>query len=337
MGRKIKILFIGQLDLVFVKNDLEMLQKHYNVKTLDFIVTRNDLRGTLKTIIKMLYGVLWSDLTFSWFAGYHAYWAVRLSKLFRKKSIVVVGGYEVAKVPEIGYGAMSNPKSTYIVEYTLDNADKILAVSKFNEYEILKYTTSNNVELIYNGVDCNKFKPSGEKEDLIITIGRSIKSTYKLKGIDTFVKASLAFPDIRFIVIGTHDEETYSKLKKINHAVEFAGELSQEDVLMYLQKAKVYCQLSLRESFGMALAESMCCECVPVVTNNSALPEVVGNTGFYVPYDHPEVTSKAIKEALKSDKGIEARSRIMNLFTQEKREKHLKNVIENLLYVLFFV
>ena len=331
MNRKTKILFLGRSDLVFVLKDLELLQKHYNVRTVDFIATRNDLRGTLKTIIKMFYGILWSDLTFSWFAGYHAYWAVRLSKIFGKKSIVVVGGYEVAKLPEIGYGAMSNPKAAAIVEYTLKNADKILAVSKFNENEILKYTTSDNVELIYNGVNCNKFKPSGEKENLVITIGRSIKSTYKLKGIDTFVKASLAFPDIRFVVIGIHDVEIYSKLKKINPAVEFAGELSQEEVLIFLQKAKVYCQLSLRESFGMALAESMCCECIPVVTNNAALPEVVGNTGFYVPYDNPDVTPKTIKEALKSDKGKDARKRIEDKFSIELREHKLINIIKEIL------
>jgi len=47
-------------------------------------------------------GVLWADITFSWFADTHAFLAVLLSKLFRKKSIVVVGGYEVANVPEIG-------------------------------------------------------------------------------------------------------------------------------------------------------------------------------------------------------------------------------------------
>jgi len=30
----------------------------------------------------------------------------------------------------------------------------------------------------------------------------------------------------------------------------------------------------------MALAEAMCCECVPVVTKKGALPEVVGDTGL---------------------------------------------------------
>ncbi len=53
----------------------------------------------LKILIETLKGVLWSGVTFSWFADVHAFAAVLVSKLFKRKSIVVVGGYEVAKVP----------------------------------------------------------------------------------------------------------------------------------------------------------------------------------------------------------------------------------------------
>ena len=55
----------------------------------------------LKFLIETLKGVLWSDLTFSWFADVHAFAAVLFSKIFRKKSIVVVDGYEVVKVQGI--------------------------------------------------------------------------------------------------------------------------------------------------------------------------------------------------------------------------------------------
>jgi len=48
----------------------------------------------LKFLIETIKGVLWSDVTFSWFADVHAFVAVLLSKMFRRKSIVVVGGYE---------------------------------------------------------------------------------------------------------------------------------------------------------------------------------------------------------------------------------------------------
>jgi len=80
----------------------------------------------------------------------------------------------------------------------------------------------------------------------------------------------------------------------------------------------------------MALAEAMACECVPVVTNNAALPEVVGDTGFYVPYGDSKATAEAIKRALKSDKGKEARERIKNMLSLEKREKELIKIIEKL-------
>jgi glycosyltransferase involved in cell wall biosynthesis len=83
----------------------------------------------------------------------------------------------------------------------------------------------------------------------------------------------------------------------------------------------------------MALAESMCCECVPVVINNAALPEVVGDTGFYVPYGDPKATAEAIKEALKSGKGRAARERIKNMFPIAKREKRLIEIIIGLMGV----
>ena len=332
MGEKIKILFVRPFKSSFVQTDLKLLTKHFDVKVVDFILTRKDIKMTFFTPIKMILGVLWADVIFSWFAGSHAFWAVRLSKILKKKSVVVVGGYEVAKVPEIEYGALLNLRSARIVKYILDNADKVLAVSDFNKKEILNNSHSENVELLYNGVDCNKFVKASEKEDLVMTAGNPVKSTCKLKGINTFVKASLAFPKIRFVVIGKYDEHIRQKLNQIAPNVEFTGAIPHEEVVILLQKGKVYCQLSYRESFGMALAESMCCECVPVVTNNAALPEVVGDTGFYVPYGDSEATSNAIKKALRSYKGVESRKRIIEKFSIEKREIKVVEIIYTLLH-----
>ncbi len=282
MDRKIRILFVRPSKSSFIQEDLKLLKKHFDVRAVDFVLSRGNLKDTLVTPFKMVLGVLWADVTFSWFAGTHAFWAVRLSKIFRKKSIVVVGGYEVAKVPEIGYGAMLNPKSARSVKCVLKNTDKILAVSEFNKKEILKYTNSKNVELVYNGVDCDKFKPKDEKEDLVITAGNPTKNTYELKGIDTFVKASLAFPELMFVVIGNYDVDIRNRLRQIAPNVEFTGALSHEEVASWFKRAKVYCQLSYRESFGMSLVEAMSCGCIPVISNRGALPEIVSNLGFIV-------------------------------------------------------
>jgi len=272
-------------------------------------------------------GVLWADITLSWFAASHAFHTIRFSKLFRKKSIAVVGGFEVANVPEINYGLMVSPKSARKVKYVLENANKLIAVSEFTKIEILKYASSKNPIMIYNGVDTDKFDSAENKEDLIITVGSKIK----LKGLDTYMESAKLLLEKKFIIIGLPDDVIDSLKSSKPANVELLGFVAHDNLLQYYQKAKVYCQLSYRESFGMSLAEAMACECVPVVTNNAALPEVVGDTGFYVPYGDPKATANAIEKALNSDKGIEARDRIKNLFPQERREKDLKKIIQNIL------
>lgn len=307
----------------FIQNDLDLLKKHFDVKIGHYT--------SLMSIPKILKGVLWSDITFSWFADIHAFWAVLLSKIFNKKSIVVVGGFEVANVPEINYGLMLSPISARRVEYVLGNADKLLAVSEFNKNEILKYVNSKNVELVHNGIDCDKFTPHGEKENLVITVGNVSKLVVKRKGFETFVKAAIYLPNTKFVLIGKDRKNSIKYLKSIASSnVEFTDFISDDDLLKYYQRAKVYCQLSMYESFGMALAEAIACECVPVVTNNAALPEVVGDTGFYVPYGDSKATAEAIEKALNSNKGNEARKRIKNMFPIEKREKELKEVINSI-------
>jgi glycosyltransferase involved in cell wall biosynthesis len=329
MREKIKILFVHPYLSSFVKSDLEILQRHFDAKAIQWTKTRD-----IKNMSRIIWHILGTDLSFIWFAGGHAAHVVFFSKLFRKKSIVVVGGYEVANVPEIGYGLMLSPKSARRVKYVLENADKVLAVSEFNKKEILKYTNSKdkNIELVYNDVDCNKFEPKEKKEDLIITVGYVTDLVMKRKGFETFVKSAQYLQDVKFVLIGKDVDDSINYLKSVApENVKFIGFVSDEGLLRWYQKAKVYCQLSIYESFGMALAEAMACECVPVVTNRGALPEVIGDTGFYVPYGDPKATAEAIKKALNSNKGKEARERIKTMFPLEKREKELKEMINNIM------
>jgi glycosyltransferase involved in cell wall biosynthesis len=96
-----------------------------------------------------------------------------------------------------------------------------------------------------------------------------------------------------------------------------------------MRRAKVCCQLSYRESFGVAVLEAMACGCVPVVTRAGALPEVVGEAGHYVEYDDVDATVREIRSALKADgKAATERSRA---FSAERREKGLVDAIDSVL------
>ena len=273
---------------------------------------------------RLLNGILWADIVYSWWAVLNAFFIVLFCMFLRKKSIVVVGGYEVAYVPEINYGRLLSLSGRLEVKFILRHASKMLAVSKSSEKEILRFTIPKNLKLVYNGVDTEKFKPSGEKEILVITVGAISYDTINKKRLDTFVKASKYLDDVQFILIGKFSDDSIGHLKKIaGPNVKFTDHVLDEVLLHYYQKAGVYCQLSTQESFGVALAEAMSCGCVPVVTRRYALPEVVGDTGFYVPYNDPKATAEAIRKALKSNKGIKARKRIKKYFSLEAREKGL--------------
>lgn len=335
MDKKIKILFVKNITRSFTEKDIDILRKHFDVRVVDFVLSRKNLKATLKTPLNMIMEVIWADVTFSWFADLHAAFAVLFSKVFRKKSIVVAGGYDVANEPSISYGVMRFPKSNAarMAKFALKHADKVLAVSEFNKKEALNYVDSKKIELVYNVVDCDKFKPRGGKDnDLVITVGGVTNNTLKTKGLEIFVKMAEYLPNTKFILVGQAYDNSIEHLKAIAPSnVEFLGHIPNEELPKLYQKAKVYCQLSYRESFGVAVIEAMSCECVPVVTKRAALPEVVGDTGFYVLYGDPEATAEAVKEALKSDKGKIASERVKNMFSIKRRENELKEIIIGLI------
>jgi len=334
MNRKIRILFVRPLKSSFIQEDLKLLRKHFNVRVVDFVLSiRKKPKETLKTMFNMLAGVLWADITFSWFADTHAFWAVRLSKIFRKKSVAIVGGYEVAKVPEIGYGALLNPRSTRIVKYVLENADRVLTVDNSLKKDAIKNLSvaGKNIQTVPTGYDAEFWKPIGKKENLVLTVAYVNNITIKRKGLETFIKAAEYLPEIKFVIVGPHLDNSIGKLKPTaGRNVEFTGFVSDEELIRYYQRAKVYCQLSRYEGLPNALCEAMLCECVPVGTKNCGIPRAIGDTGFYVTYGDENATAEAIKKALNSDMGKQARDRIKKMFPIERREKELIGIINSL-------
>jgi len=330
---KLKILFVRLSPSTFVQRDLKILKKHFDVKEIDFILTRKEPKNTLKTILHMIKGIFWADLTFSWFADYHAYWAVKLSKIFRKKSIVIVGGYEVANIPEMNYGLLLNPKSAEKVKYIFENGNLILTVNDGLKMDALNNLDidGKNIETLPTGYDHEEFKPYGKKEDIVLTVSVGDNcERVKLKGINTFIESAKFLPNTKFLVNGITGEALEKLLKISPSNVNFIPSLSQEDLIPFYQKSKVYCQLSIREGLPNALCEAMLCECIPIGTDIPGIKTAIGNTGFYVPYGDVKIAVESIRNALNCNNGKDARKRIIEMFPQNKREKILKEKLKKL-------
>jgi glycosyltransferase involved in cell wall biosynthesis len=324
-----KICVVYKQNSPFVIKDIELLSKYYDVTPIQFELK---LRKMFK-LIRLLRG---SDVVFIWFASYHAFFTTLLT---RKPKIIVAGGYDVAGEPEIHYGLMIHPLWKRMVKFSLKRAKKIISVSESNKNELIRHLGITSSVIVYNTVNWKNFGPSGNKDDtLVITVGYVDKVSWVRKGFSTFVdvakKSSELKNGLQFVVGGKVSEDMKEEMAKIQQAytnLKFTGFLSEEELLHLYQEAKVYCQLSYHEGYGISVAEAMLCECVPVVTDKGALPEVVGDTGFYTEYGNISQTIDAIQKAIQSqDEGKRARKRILEQFPQEDREKKLKEIIEEI-------
>lgn len=321
------ILFVHRRILPsFVRNDLEILRKHFDVYPVCISV------NIFRVLFEIFRSIVRVNVIFVWFAGFQAFISVFLAKFFRKKLVVVAGGYDAAYVPEINYGVFTCWWRAIMAIFVYKNADLVLPVSKNTKRELFGRVKPKKVHVVYNGIDTEKFIPSNDKEKYVLTVGAVSWSNLKRKGLETFVKTAKILPKTRFILVGRHADNSINYLKRIaSKNVEFTGYVPFERLLELYRHAMVYAQLSCHEGFGVALAEAMACGCVPVVTKMAAIPEVVGECGIYVPYGDVKATAKAIQEAFKRrELGKCARDRVCKMFSLEKREEKLIETLNNL-------
>lgn len=316
-----RILFVYSAFSRFVYDDLTILRKHFDVKLLKletFLIPR---RGrSYKEFFMLVKNIIGCDVVFTWWATLNAFFIVLFCKLLRKKSVVAVGGYEIAYLPEIGYGNMISPIKRLITKTALRNADKVLVLSKSSLKEVLRLTHSN-VRIVYAGVDLDRFVPKGDKENMVLTVGYVTR-----KRPDLFVKVAEKLPHVRFVIVGKYNGYKSKNVTTAENAG-FAG--VDSELLSLYQRAKVYCQLSAHEGFGISLAEAMACDCIPVVSNRYALPEVVGDAGFVVDYEDIKETVKAVSKAL-SIESKKPRERITKNFSLKRREFMLSKILRSM-------
>ena len=324
----IRMLFVRTHNSTFIQRDIELLERNFNVKIMDF--DTNSKKNLIISILKLVSLMYFCDVTFSWFGDENAFWAIKLSRIFKKKSIVIIGGYELADLPEINYGLLSKKKSARRVEYILKNADLALTVDEGLRNEAMNRFKLDNsrIKTIHTGYDSDFFKANAKKSNLVVTVALCHEcNRATLKGLHTFVKSARYVPDARFVLIGTEGVALFELQKIAPPNVEFIGPLEQKEVKKYYEKAKCYCQLSLREGLPNALCEAMLSECVPVGTRVQGITTAIGDTGYYVSCGDPIATAEAIRMAMNSLNGKRARDRIMKMFPIDKRERELKECV----------
>lgn len=337
MISKKKILFIYNSDIEAIKKDLLILKEFFNVRVFYF------KKGTMlmmvfyqiKIFFWTLSNIFNSDVVFINFADYHGFFPVILARIFKRKSVVVVHGYEVGNIPEINYGAFRRRDKGFFPCFIIRNTDFVLPVSDYlkKEIEIKIKNIKGKIFTVFCGLDPNfwNFNPVKDRH-LVLTIGNIYNDRrFKTKGIDFFLKVAEKMSNFRFIIVGLEESFLNNLSSEISSNVSLITKKKPQELLSYYQKAKVYCQFSMVESFGNVIAESMLCGCVPVVSNVGGIPEVIGNNGYIVERDI-DMAVNAIEKAVGDDvsKMRECRDYVIKNFSSEKRKERLHQLILDL-------
>lgn len=158
----------------------------------------------------------------------------------------------------------------YII--TVSKSTKEELVNKFNIID-------KNIFVIHNGVDLAKYKPgSKDPNPTILWVGRIKRYKnledllYAYKIIEYRIKNS------QLIIIGSGDYEP--KIRKFSSELElknvkFLGKVSEEEKIMWMQRAWVSVSTSMIEGWGMTITEAAACGTPAVAYNVPGLRDSI--------------------------------------------------------------
>ncbi len=360
-----RILFVKHYtnNTKFVLNDYEILKQKYEVTLYNTYTKKNILIvfPLLKQTLYLLFNIHKFKLVFIWFGDYHSFLPVLFAKIFNKKSVIAVGGYDATDIPEIEMGAFNEDNlrkkiRSRFLKYSLSNADKLLVVDDSLIENVNTYIYSDDpskapvkdgilnfipgikdkIEVVYTGFDEEFFKRdySVPKENFVLSVGNSFNDNeFIRKGFDMLIEAAKILPEINFVLVGLNREQIKILCEQNLKNVMLISYVNMDELRSYYNRAKVYAQLSLFEGQPNSLCEAMMMECIPVGSDVNGIPRVIGDTGFIVyKKDKNEIAEKLL---LTMNSGPElakkARERIIENFSLEKRRSRVLDVVQRLI------
>ncbi|HEX9862839.1 MAG TPA: glycosyltransferase family 4 protein [Candidatus Bathyarchaeia archaeon] len=233
----------------------------------------------------------------------------------------------------------------------LKEADKIIVVSNATMRYVLSLGADpEKIELLYNGVDLERFKPlTGVKDAVREKIGISknavvvitVRRLVYKNGVDTLIdSAKIAIkknPRLVFLAVGEGPDfaEVKARIEQlgIGNSFRLMGFVSDEDLPLYYNAADFFVLPSKSgEGLPLVALEAMACGLPVIATKVGGISEIMmEDYGKIVPPDNPDALAEAVLEfshrelsALKN--GL--RSRIEQKFSWDKNVERLVKIYE---------
>jgi glycosyltransferase involved in cell wall biosynthesis len=239
------------------------------------------------------------------------------------------------------------------VPITLRQSDVIVTISENSKCEICERygTEADKIHIINPALDHDEYYPRSDEEQRLVAERYNIAKPYILyvgtieprKNIVGLLDAYAQLPkDLRgkySLVLaggkGWKNEEIYRRIKELSHLdIILTGYVPDDDLPALHTGASLFVFPTFYEGWGMPPLEAMACGTPVITSNNSSLPEVVGDAGIMVDAKDTTgltgqmarvLTDKKLSAGL-IEKGIKQAAK----FSWDKSARQLSEIIENL-------
>lgn len=169
--------------------------------------------------------------------------------------------------------------------------------------------TPQNAELIYNGINLDKFfcqTHQNRSENIsLLSIGRLNEQKDYPNLLNALIEVRKKLPNVHLNIVGegvlrSEIEELIERLQ-LTHNVTLLGR--RDDVPLLMQQTDFFILPSKYEGFGLVIAEAMACGVFVIATDCGGVKEVMGETGFLVPPQNSQMLADAIIHAAQLSEG----------------------------------
>jgi glycosyltransferase involved in cell wall biosynthesis len=322
-----RILYVYGRRASFIELDRSLLAERWSIE--DWYQP-----GRYKSLRALVRSLRRSAVVVGWWAHWHTFWPVTLAWVWRKPAVLIIGGFDVANMPEIEYGHQRGGVRKWLSGWVIHRASTLVTNSEYSVGEIERNLglPASRVRLVHHGVP-DRFEGLAERprEGVVLSVGHVDRVNLERKGHRPFVQAARQLPEVSFVLAGPWDDDAAEALRaEAPPNVTLTGRLEQDALDAWFGRASVYVQPSQHEGFGISVAEAMLAGCVPVVSRAGALPEVVGDAGVVLESREPEAIAAGVREALAMgpEAGRRARERVLTHFPVEGRRRGLWAAVE---------
>lgn len=217
-------------------------------------------------------------------------------------------------------------------EFVAKRMDALITVSKASAGKIEETfgIPAEQMEVVYNGIDTDVFRPLPDVEPeprSIVWVGNSEDRN---KGVKYLLEAAAMLRDegvdFRLVLKDRDRRQLKYAPSLINHLrlgtrTTFLTRMPPEELVRLYNRAEIVVSPSVFEGFGLPAAEAMSCGRPLIATTGGAFPEVVEHekSGLLVPPADPVALAAAIRRLLddpaeRERLGAAARERIVSTF-----------------------